>query len=655
MPAETETKPWAVREVAIIENIQPVVSGGMAPVKVVQNQSLTVCADIFAHGQYTLAARIQYRQEGALVWEEAFMKPVGNDRWEGQFTVRERGVHLFRIVAWVDEAASWQQEVSRKIQSYQPITELLFPGRTLISEMSSRASTDDKVLMQEALRLLSDEDRQEEAGQLAMSFRFSEWINRYPDRGNVSESAQFPVLVNPSKTAFSNWYTMYPRSASPSPERTGTLKDVLLLLPRIAALGFDVLHFPPIHPIGYQNRKGKNGIKNASEYDPGSVYAIGNADGGHETVNPDLGTAYELKLVVGEAAILGIDIALDMSLLFSPDHPWSNQHTDWFVARNVMNLSFPDAVPLHITNENWQDTKSAILEIIGIWVSWGIKIIRIDKPEQQPLNWWSEITFESNTLYPDLVFYAGTFTRPKIMNYFARSGFALSDSYFFWRNNKYELEQLVNELNSADQRNFYRPVFWTNSNQINPFNLQSGHEPQHLIRLFLAATLSGVYGIYGPVFEGIVSEGFPGKEDYWNSEKYEIKNWDWSRETKLTYLISLINTLRLENGALQQMGNIHFCELQNEKLMAYLKTATGSHILCIVNLDAHHRQAGMVKVPLHLIGKVHNEPFTAHDLITGARYKWQGEWNYIELDPSIMPFHLLRIEVFYNDPGQTNF
>lgn len=655
MPAETDTRSRPLRRVAIVENIQPVISDGTVPVKAVENQSVKVSADIFAHGQYTLAARIQYRLASASVWEEAVMKPVSNDRWEGQFTVRESGIHCFRIVAWVDEAATWQLEVSRRIQYYQPINGLLIQGHALIADMSSGASTEDKAMMQEALRLLKDENRQEEAGHLATSFRFSEWVNRYPDRSNVSESAQFSVLVDPSRTAFSNWYSMYPRSASPSADRHGTLSDVLLLLPRIAALGFDVLHFPPIHPIGHQNRKGKNGIKNASANDPGSVYAIGSAAGGHEAVHSDLGTAEELKLVVTEAALSGIAIALDMSLLFSPDHPWSKRHTDWFAARDVTDLSFPDAVPLHVTSENWLVTKSAILDIIGTWVSWGIKIIRVDKPEQQPLNWWSEIIFESNALFPDLLFYAGTFTRPKIMNYFARSGFAISDCYFFWRNNKYELEQLVNELNSAGLRDFYRPIFWTNTNQINPFNLHSGHEPQHLIRFFLAATLSGVYGIYGPVFEQIEFEGFPGKEDYWNSEKYEIKNWDWNRETKLTYLISLINKLRHENGALQQTENIHFCELQNHQLMAYLKTVTGNHILCVVNLDGHHRQSGMVKVPLHLIGKVPDEPFTAHDLITDARYKWQGEWNYVELDPSIMPFHLLRIEVFHSDPGQTNF
>ena len=642
----------------IIENIVPQIDHGKYPVKVIQGDMFFVQADIFSSGNHNLAARIFYKHESENKWQETYLKPTGNDHWEGQFLINKPGSSQYFIKAWIDPIATWQTEITRRVHQYIPFTDLLSPGSSLLESMARKASKEDKALIKEAARIFKDEKRADEAGQLAMSFRFTEWLNRYPDMSLSAKTAEFKIMSYRKKVEFSSWYTLFPRSTSDTPGKHGTFQDVVKLLPRIANMGFDVLNFPPVHPIGHQKRKGKNGGKKSELNDPGSPYAIGNTAGGHNTIHSELGTVEDLRNLVIEANKVDIEIALDLALQFSPEHPWVVAHPDWFERPNPelvdnvssANSALSDFLQIMITEINRNDIRDAVVEIIKIWIDWGISIIRIAQPDFHPVGWWQEIISKVAEANPEIIFYAGTITRPKVMNYLAKSGFALSDSYFMWRNSGYELQQYINEIAYSEQKNFFRPVFRVNSPDINPYNLQSGHEPQQIIRFFLAATLSGCYGIYGPVFEQLVYESFPGKEAYWNSEKYEIKHWDWEKETKITYLITMINKIRKENHALQQTNQIHTCAVLNDQILSYYKGhENGNKILCVVNLNAHQRQSGMVQVPLHLINKSHDEIFIAHDLITDARYEWRGEWNYVELDPHILPFHLLRIEDYYGE------
>ncbi|MCF0056384.1 maltotransferase domain-containing protein [Dyadobacter sp. CY356] len=641
----------------IIENISPENGFGQYATKAISGDFITIQADILTHGNAALAARIFYKNRGDN-WQKAYMKPIGNDRWEGQFQVLETGRYTYKIASWVDPVATWQTEINGRLQKYLPIADLIPQGLKLLEQMSKLASRDDKALMKEALRLFKDKNREDEAGQLAGSFRFTEWLNRYPDERLSSETVEFSLLVYRKKLEFSAWYTMFPRSASDDSGKHGTFADVVKRLPRIADLGFDVIHFPPIHPIGFQNKKGKNGGQKIEESDPGSPFSIGNFNGGHEAIHPELGSIVDFKNLIVEAEKLGVEIAMDLALKFSADHAWLAEYPEWFdkngsepfMSSGQLISVQPDFYNITINESNEKAVAQALEEIIELWISRGIRIIRVVEPERHPYYFWQKLIQNITGRFPDLIFYAGTFKPPKVMNVLSKSGFALSDSYFMWKNGKYELEQYMNELAYSTQKDFYKAIFWTNTPDINPFNLQSGHEPQQLIRFFLAATLSGCYGIYGPVFEQLIYESFPGKEEYWNSEKFEIKHWDWEKDTKVHYLIKLINKIRNENPALQKTNNVHTCFLENDQILAFLKNDfAGNKLLCVVNLDSYHRQSGMVQVPVHMINKNHDERFIAHDLITDARYEWIGEWNYVELDPHILPFHLLRIEDYHGE------
>jgi starch synthase (maltosyl-transferring) len=638
----------------VIENISPQIDGGKFPVKVIVGEVFIIQADVFSNGTASLAARIFYQHESEKTWNQTYLKPTGNDCWEGQFLVEKTGKYRYFIKAWVDPIATWQAEMNRRVHQYIAVEDMLPEGLFLLEKILKQASKDDKQLIREVIRLFRDEKRAGEASQLAISFRFTEWLNRYPDTELAAESPEFNLLAYREKLGFNTWYTMYPRSAADQAGRHGTFQDVSRLLPRIAGMGFDVLHFPPIHPIGITNRKGKNGAKKQDKNDPGSPLAIGDSSGGHKAIHQALGSEEDFKDLVREAEALGIEIALDLALSFSFDHPWQQQYPDWFDMKSndilapsaAVPIAVPDFTTLKINADNWQCAKEEVKEIVLLWADWGVRLIRVVQPDLQPLDWWQQIIEEIRKIHPDLIFYAGTVTRPKVMHYLAKSGFGLSDSYFMWRNSRYELEQYVNELAFSEQKYFFKPIFRVNTPDLHPYNLQSGHEPQQLIRFFLAATLSGSYGIYGPVFEQLIYEAFPGKEEYWNAEKYELKHYDWEKETKITYLIGMVNKLRKENPALQQTHRIQVCAVQSDQIMAYLKIHEGNKILCVVNLDGHHRQSGMVQVPLHLIGKNPDETYTVHDLITDAKYEWKGEWNYVELDSHILPFHLLRIDEY---------
>ncbi len=637
----------------VIENVEPEINHGQFAIKATPGDTIHVEADIFGDGHDHVAARLLYKHKDDSEWSEGWMTLIVNDRYEGTFTVEKPGPYVYTLEGWVDHMDTWQHDTELKIRDGQRVPLELQIGAQFLERMLQRAKEEDRAKIEEAAGLMRDPNRHDEACQLAMSQLVTEWINRYPERTYTTRYLELPLFVDRPKAGFSAWYSMFPRSASPTPGEHGTFKDQIALLPRIADLGFDVLYIPPIHPIGHQFRKGKNNVVTAEPDEPGVPYAIGSDLGGHDAINPDLGTLDDFKTLVGAAHAFGIEVAMDLAIQCSPDHPWVKDHPEWFKIRPDGSIQYAenppkkyqDIYPINFESENWQGLWLEMRRILLLWAEWGVRLIRVDNPHTKAFGFWEWVIAEVRGQYPDMIFLSEAFTRPKVMMQLAKVGFSQSYTYYSWRTKKWEIEAYLNELTQTDMKYYFRPNFWPNTHDINPYMLQGGHEASFLIRYFMAATMSSNYGIFGPSYEFMVHDAYPGKEEYLNSEKYEIKHWNWRHETKLTYLIRIVNRLRKENSALQQTNNLQFCPIENEYLTAYLKVhPNGNRILCVVNLDGYNTQIGWVKVPAELIGKRVGEPYRVHDLISNTTYTWKDEWNYIEINPNNLPFHLFRIE-----------
>jgi starch synthase (maltosyl-transferring) len=645
-----------------IERVSPELDGGRFPIKAVPGDVIAVEADIFLDGHDKLAARLLYKHPDDPAWSEVPMVLINNDRWGASFSVEKPGRYLYTIEGWVDHIASWQYEVGLKVRDNQRITSELKAGAVYAEGMAQRAEGDDKPTLEWVAGLFktgSDDDSQyDEAIRVAQSEQFTDLFNRYPERQHPARYGQELVVdVDRPIAGFSTWYCLFPRSTSQELNSDGmpvhgTFRDVEKLLPRLESLGFDVLYLPPIHPIGNAFRKGKNNNVVSQPGEPGVPYGIGSELGGHTAIHPELGTLDDFKHLIAIARNHGMELAMDLAIQVSPDHPWAKDHPEWFKKRPDGTIQYAenppkkyqDIYPVYFETDDWQSLWIELKETMLTWASWGVRIIRVDNPHTKPFQFWEWLITEVKKAYPDLIFLAEAFTKPKVMQQLAKRGFAQSYTYFTWRNNKQELEEYMNELTKGEMRSYYRPNFWPTTHDINPYILQSGHEPQFLIRYLLAATLSSNYGIYGPSFELMEHLPFPGKEEYSDSEKYEIRHWNWNQTNRLTYLIGLVNRIRKENPALQTTNNLTFCRIDDEALMAYLKVTGNNRLLMVINTDAYNRRAAMVQVPLWQLGIPDDQPYNVHDLLTGAQYVWKGQWNYVELDPYLLPMHLLKIE-----------
>lgn len=641
------------RNRVIVESVVPELEGGRFYIKAVLQEVIQIEADIFCDGHDKTAARLLYKHESEKKWSEVPMRFTDNDRWGGEFAADKEGFYSYTIEAWVDHLASWEHEIKLKIRDAQHVNSELLVGATLLEKIVNHTLKEDKEAVQEAIKTFRDESRYDEAVLLSISEQFVSWIDKYPHRENVTRYHELQLWVDRPKAGFSSWYSMFPRSAAKEYGLHGTFNDVVDLLPRIQRMGFDVLYLPPIHPIGMQFRKGKNNNVLCMPGEPGVPYGIGSELGGHDAIHSDLGTLDEFKALVAACKAHNMEIAMDLAIQCSPDHPWAKEHPEWFKIRPDGTIQYAenppkkyqDIYPINFETEAWQSLWEELRRVIFVWAEWGVRIIRVDNPHTKSFSFWEWVIAETKKKYPDMLFLAEAFTRPKVMQQLAKGGYTQSYTYYTWRNTKYELMEYMTELTQTEMKYYFRPNFWPNTHDINPPLLQSGHEPNFLIRYFLAATLSSNYGIFGPTYEYMVHEAFPGKEEYWNSEKYEIKYWDWEHTNKLTYVITLVNRARRENAALQQTNNITFCDINDDQLLAYLKThPDGNRILCVVNLDGCNRRSNMVKIPLQKIGKAGWEEYIVHDLLTGSKYVWKGEYNYIELDPYLLPFHLFLIE-----------
>jgi starch synthase (maltosyl-transferring) len=637
----------------VVENIKPQINNGEFYIKAIKNDIISIEADIFIDGHDLLAARLMLKHQKSKVWSEVPMLPIENDKWGGKFRVEEIGVYEYKIESWVDHIATWQHEVEAKVKAGVKLSVELMQGEVFFKEMAAKASGEDKKQLDTYAKKMTQEGAYDEVIQVILSHYASDWFTKYPQRQNATESKVLKVFVDRERAGFSAWYSMFPRSAAREHGEHGTFKDVEALLPRIAELGFDVLYLPPIHPIGTAFRKGQNNSTICQPGEPGVPYGIGSGLGGHTAVHPELGTLEDFKELIKACKSYGMEMAMDLAIQCSPDHPWVTEHPDWFkilpdgtikYAENPPK-KYQDIYPLNFENDDWENLWNALKEVIFTWAEWGVKMIRVDNPHTKSFGFWEWIIAETKTEYPDMIFLSEAFTKPKVMQQLAKVGFTQSYTYYTWRNSKHELIEYMAELTQTEMKHYFRPNFWPNTHDINPSILHDGNEAQFLIRYFMAATLSSNYGIFGPTYEYMYHTPNLPKEEYFNSEKYELKWWNWEHRNRLTYIISEVNKYRKENSALQLTNNITFCDVNDDEILAYLKIhENGNKILCVVNLSAQITKGGYVNVPLWKIGKNDWESYRVRDLISGAVYTWTGSSNYIELNPDILPFHLFRIE-----------
>ena len=636
----------------IIENVTPQLNSGAFPVKRIAGQKIDITADVFSDGHDLIECCVKFQHENDKKWQEVRMLPTENDGWKASFRVEKQGFYTYFVEGWVDYALNWQHGTERKIHDNQHVKSELLEGAEYVKAIQKFADLSEKEYLKKIEKYFKTEADYTLAIQEATSAQLTTIFKKYPIRFIENKSLDLQVYVDRKKALFSTWYEFFPRSSSNEDNKHGTFKDCERLLPRVAEMGFDTLYFPPIHPIGEVNRKGKNNATNAITGDVGSPWGIGSHHGGHKSTHPELGTIEDFKQLVQKAQDLGIEVAMDYALQAAPDHPYVKDFPQWFKWRPDGTVQYAenppkkyqDIQPIYFESSDWKNLWKELLDVALFWIEeCNIKIYRVDNPHTKPFYFWGWLISEIKKKHPDVLFLAEAFTRPKIMNELAKQGFSQSYTYFTWRNSKTELIEYVKELTQTEQKEFYRPNFWPNTPDINPFALQNGNESVHLQKYFLAATLSSNVGIYGPVYEYMVSAPMaPGKEEYLNSEKYEYFKWDWNIKNRLTTLIARVNHIRKEQSSLQQTNNIVFCETNNDQVMAYYKHDDDfqNETLMVVSLDNLNKTQAVVRIPIENIG---NDPIHITDLITGNSYYWDKEWNFVELDPEL-PFHLFKIQ-----------
>jgi starch synthase (maltosyl-transferring) len=468
-----------------------------------------------------------------------------------------------------------------------------------------------------------------------------------------SRSKELTVIVDRPRASFSAWYEMFPRSAGPAGKH-GTLQDVEARLPYVAAMGFDVLYLPPIHPIGKAYRKGPNNAAEAQPGDVGSPWGIGSDEGGHKSIHPKLGTMADFESLLAAAAKHGIELALDMAYQCSPDHPYVRQHPEWFRKRPDGGIQYAenppkkyqDIYPLDFETDAWQSLWQELKSIFDFWIGKGVRIFRVDNPHTKPFAFWEWVIGEVRRAHPDVIFLAEAFTRPKVMYRLAKAGFSQSYTYFAWRDTKWELTRYFTDLTQSSVREFFRPNLWPNTPDILPESLQVGGQAAFMSRLVLAATLAGNYGIYGPPFEhGWSAPRENGSEEYLDSEKYQLHHHDLTRSDSLKDFIARVNAIRRESPAIAHRGVLKFHTADNEQVICYSRTAPDESdiVLVIVNLDHRHRQSAWIELPAAEMQLPEDRPYQMHDLLTDARYLWHGNRNYVELDPGSGPAHIFRV------------
>jgi starch synthase (maltosyl-transferring) len=647
----------ALRRV-VIEAVEPQVDCGRFPIKRTVGEEVVVRADVYADGHDAVAAVVLFRRVGDQQWREAPMRLLDNDRWQGSFSVDALGRYEYSVEAWIDRFATWRQELSKKAGAGQDISLELREGATLVGAAIDRTAdgeASDRLRGSVAALQRGDDDLAPRIA-AALSDEVAAFMAARPDRSQATRyDRSLPVIVDRERARFGAWYEMFPRSAGTDPSRSATFSEAADMLPYVAAMGFDVLYLPPVHPIGRSFRKGPNNTLAAGPNDPGSPWAIGSDEGGHTAVEPGLGTIEDFDAFVAAAAAQGLEIALDIAFQASPDHPYVREHPDWFRRRPDGSIKYAenppkkyqDIYPFNFESEDWRRLWQELKGIFEFWIQHGVRIFRVDNPHTKPFRFWEWALAELTRQHPDTIFLSEAFTRPKVMKHLAKIGFSQSYSYFTWRNTKEEIVEYFTELTQTSVREYFRPNLFANTPDILHAYLQQGGRAAFQIRLVLAATIGASYGIYSG-FE--LAENLPlraGSEEYLDSEKYQIRARDYRRGDSLAELISQINAIRRTHPALQHDWGLTFHRTDNGALVAYSKRSTDGRdlILVVVNLDPGNMQHGFVQLPLVDWGLTPHAMIEVVDLLSTERYFWRGEWNYVRLDPQDRVAHILHVQL----------
>jgi starch synthase (maltosyl-transferring) len=632
-----EQLPMGLPARAVVLAVRPEVDGGRYPAKRAIGETVDVEADIVGDGHDILRAALLHRAPGASDWVEVELLHKVNDTWCGSFEVTQLGRHAFSAIAWVDEFASWRRGLERKHAAGVDVKVELLEGALLVEKAG---------LELYAKQLRSDAPIADRVA-IATSAALAEAMHQRPDKSRATRyRVDLEINVERTLAACSAWYELFPRSF-------GGLREVEKVLGYVAELGFDIVYLPPIHPIGLAFRKGPNNSPTAGPNDPGSPWAIGSPDGGHTSVHPQLGTLADFEHFVAAAKNNGLEVALDIAFQASPDHPWVREHPTWFKQRPDGSIQYAenppkkyqDVYPFDFESSDWRALWAALRDVFMVWAERGVRVFRVDNPHTKPIPFWEWCLGEVQARFPDTIFLAEAFTRPKVMYALAKSGFSQSYTYFSWRTAKWELEAYLRELTETCVREFFRPNFWPTTPDIFPEQLVHGGRAAFVQRAILAATLGASWGIYGPSYELMEREPRPGVEELANNEKYQVRHWDLQRGDSLRHVLARLNRIRKEHPALRTMRSLRFHRTDSDVLLCYSKRHGNDVIVCVVNLDPHHTHRGWIDLDLGALGVTAEEAYQVHDLFGGGRYTWRGAHNFVELAPD-QPAHVFELRRF---------
>ncbi|TAK82839.1 MAG: alpha-1,4-glucan--maltose-1-phosphate maltosyltransferase [Aquabacterium sp.] len=642
---------------AVIDAVHPAVDGGRFPIKRVAGEPVQVTVHAFCDGHDVLRVLLRWGAEDEAALQEVEMQPRGNDEWTAEFTPPVPGRYRYTAVAWVDHFRSWRHELQRRVEPAD-IRIAVQMGARLAAEAAARGTGAERQALanwSEKLQRLSAEGEPGALKTLALDEAMAELMDRHADRRLcASHALELPLLAERERARFSSWYECFPRSTAPEPGRHGTLRDVEARLPYIAGMGFDVLYFPPIHPIGRMQRKGRNNSLAAEPGDVGSPWAIGAFEGGHKDILPELGTLEDFQRLVAQARARGIEIAMDIAFQCAPDHPYVKAHPQWFRWRPDGSVQYAenppkkyqDIYPFDFETEDWRALWRELKSVFEYWIAQGVAIFRVDNPHTKSFAFWEWCVTELKRLHPEVIFLSEAFTRPKVMHRLAKLGYSQSYTYFTWRHTKAELQDYFTELSQGPGREYFRPNVWPNTPDILNEQLHGGRRAMFVSRLVLASTLAASYGIYGPAYE--LLEGrprAPDSEEYLDSEKYQLRHWNLDAPDSLAPLIARLNRVRRDHPALHADWSLRFLPTDNDQLIAYAKRSPDGRdvVMCVVNLDPHNVQSGWVELDAKLLGVEPDLPFQVHDLLGDQRYTWQGSRAFVILDPKQLPAHVLHV------------
>ena len=656
---------WDALSRVVIESVSPEIDGGRYAVKRVLGDEFEVAADIFRDGHDVLGAALEFLAPGEDQWRRAPMAHADNDRWVGRFTPGVIGRYLYRIRAWTDPFQTWRQDLIKKRDAGQDVSLELREGRALIDK-AAQAARQDPGAAHQLLVQVDNAAAELQRLLLLLSDSTRELMGRIGARADETlYHRTLELYVDRPAARFAAWYEMFPRSQASDPGRGSNFDDCIRRLPEVRDMGFDVLYFVPIHPIGEVNRKGRNNAVVAAAGEPGSPYAIGSREGGHTAVHPELGTLDDFRRLVAAAHEHGMEVALDFAVQCAPDHPWIKQHPEWFNFRPDGTVKYAENPPKKyqdIVNVNFYGAHRAALwnelkDIVLFWIAQGVKTFRVDNPHTKPVPFWEWLIREVQAKHPEAIFLSEAFTRPKMLKVLAKAGFTQSYTYFTWRNFKQEIIDYLVELTTTECRDYLRPNFFTNTPDILPPMLQRGGRAAFQMRLVLAATLSSLYGIYNG-FELCEATALPGTEEYADSEKYQFKVWDWDRAGNIKDYIRRVNVARRDNPALHQLTNLRFHPASSDSVLFYSKmTADRSNMIFVaVNLDPFEAHEATIEFPLGDMNLSEGDAFELQDLLGGERHLWRGAQHRIRLEPHANPAAIFRVAPFrYVDYRETCF